>query len=59
MAVHDWMRQPQTPVASARIRDTEAAGAHDRRSRLEMILAAAGLAAWVWCAFEVLNAVVR
>jgi hypothetical protein len=53
------MRQPQTPMASARIRDTEAAGAHDRRSRLEMILAAAGLAAWVWCAFEVLNAVVR
>ena len=59
MAVHDWMREPQTPLASARVRETEGTGARDRRSRLEMILAAAGFVAWAWCAFEVLKAGVR
>jgi hypothetical protein len=53
------MREPQTPLASARVRDTERTGARDRRSRVEMILAAAGFVAWAWCAFEVLKAVVR
>jgi len=59
MAVHDWMREPRASLAPARVRKSDGARERDRRSRLEMILAGAGLAAWAWCAFEVLKAVVR
>jgi hypothetical protein len=60
MATRDWMRDETSLPASpdpSRFEDRD--GAYGRPSLLEIGLAAVGLAAWAWCAFEVLSSVIR
>ncbi len=60
MATHEWMRRAGAPEVGANspLVKTNTA-APERRTRLEFVLAAAGFIAWVWCAFEILGAVVH
>lgn len=52
MPTNDYMRA-ETPLPS---RDAEAAPARKQpRTWLEIVLAAVGFAAWLWCAFQVMR----
>jgi len=46
---------PPTPGSASR---GDRNGAYGRASALEIVLAAFGVTAWMWCAFEVLSAVI-
>ncbi len=54
------MRDEISPAAAARERTrVPQDGAYGRPSFVEIGLAAVGLAAWLWCAFEVLSTVIQ
>jgi len=60
MATHDWMKGERDGSVSQRPARAKAVSAgEERRSTLEIVLAVAGFATWLWCAYEVLLALVR
>lgn len=58
MATHAWMHS-NTVRSRAWVRRTAGRRASDRRLRLESILAAVGVIAWSWCAYELVRVFVR
>ncbi len=52
MATHDWMKSEVTYDRSAD-RAIAEERAKRRPNQLEVVLAVIGVAAWIWCAYEV------
>jgi hypothetical protein len=52
MATHDWMKSDISYDRSTD-RATVEDGAKNRPHQLEVVLAVIGVAAWIWCAYEV------
>jgi hypothetical protein len=59
MASDDLMGEEiALPPTPERVSRADRNGAYGRASPLEIVLAAFGVTAWMWCAFEVLSAVI-
>ncbi|HEY5072532.1 MAG TPA: hypothetical protein VII63_10930 [Caulobacteraceae bacterium] len=60
MATRDWMRGEASLIdLSERAGGERRPRAHDRPNGLEVSLAVFAVAAWLWCAFEVMGAVIH
>ena len=57
MATREYMKS-EYPARGAQPK-AKAAADGDQRSIVEIILAAAGFAAWIWCAWEVARALIH
>ena len=58
MAVHSWMREDATPRTQPQLRGRIQQNARNRWG-MEAVLAFTGLAAWIWCAYEIVRIVVK
>ena len=58
MASHTWMNHTVSGPR-ARVRRSRGRRASDRAFRVEGILAAIGVIAWAWCAYELIRAFVH
>ena len=58
MATREYMKS-EYPAHGSKAKAKAAAGGADQRSLVEIILAAAGFAAWIWCAWEVARALIH
>ena len=58
MATREYMKS-EYPVRGAQPKAKSASHGADQRSLVEIILAAAGFAAWIWCAYEVARALIH
>ena len=58
MATREYMKS-EYPAIGSKTKANGAPNGADQRSLVEIVLAAAGFAAWIWCAYEVARALIH